>query len=245
MSRKKILFASAVFGAVVVVLLFLRKSSEPPLSVGEQSETESRTVAVEQPEHVTEQTLGHIPRSVSGAGEKSLPLAVDHTDLQELSNQVVSSSSRKADYLLDNPVHPGRASLQESMHAETAQQTYLHLTDNDNFLTLVPMTDGRPFSPGLYESDVVIVTKMTRVRKLLADARANPREMAGFLEQQIRTLAPKFPSQYEQFKREMEGQTGPYVCPELPDYRKTRILCTTAVYVLSQIKASESLPTLA
>lgn len=147
--------------------------------------------------------------------------------------------------MLDHPIHPGRANLQRRLRHETLQQSFEHLGDNDNLATLMPLMSGRPFSPGNYQSDVMIVTKMTRVRKLLADARRDPQATATFLQQQIRSLAAEYPQQYEQYMQMRKENPGTLRSRELHEHLKTRIKATAAVFVLSQIDEPGALETLA
>ena len=86
---------------------------------------------------------------------------------------------------------------------------------------------------------------MVRVRKLLADAREDRYGVGRFLEEQLRELAKDYPKQFGKFQQEMR-QAGPegVHSSELPDHLKTRLLCTSAVYVLCQIDMVEALDTL-
>ena len=130
--------------------------------------------------------------------------------------------------------------------AELEKQVAELLKVNAELAMLMPVMGECPLSPGTYESDVVIVSKMTRVRKLLEDARENPDEVAAFLQEQLRELVKDYPQQYTKFLKELK-EAGPegLRTKQLPEHNKTRLLCTAAVYVLSQINADDALSTLA
>ena len=165
----------------------------------------------------------------------------------DLAEEVSEELLREGASLADNPVHPGRLALQRQMRRETAEQTFLHLTDNDNFKMLAPLMASRPLSPGCYASDVRIMCKMTRIRKLLAGAREDPQGVSAFLQEQLSAVAKTFPAAYEDFMRMLKADRGGgrLVVKELPEAQKQRLLSTTAVYVLSEIGAYDSLPLLA
>ena len=142
-------------------------------------------------------------------------------------------------------IHPGWAKLQQTMRDETFRDTFYHLTNNDNLAMLIPMMNGRTFSPGVYESDILIVSKMTGVRKLLQEAQKNPEDVSAFLQTQLCELAEGYPQQYADFLHELNEAGFDGLCSkELPENKKTCLLCTVAVYILSQIGSDKALPVL-
>ena len=129
------------------------------------------------------------------------------------------------------------------MREETPEETFAHLTDKDSIAMLIPVMEGRPFSPGYYPSDVKIVTKMTRIRKLLDDAKKSPDSISSFLQDQLLTImSEQYSLAYdEHLELTKKGQTS---FKDIPDDIKYRLLSTTAVYVLSEMNSYESLPVL-
>ncbi|MHC4751323.1 MAG: hypothetical protein ACYTFW_15810 [Planctomycetota bacterium] len=241
------IFLSLIVVAVAVAACFTLSRNQETLTTTE-SQIE-REVKVSSPlqkqqadEAISKQRNGDTVAGIPESPKRSLALYALDADIKSLTDEVVEYDSKSANYMLNYPVQPGRAKLQKQIRTETAAETFLHLSDNDNLAMLMPVMGGHPFSPGIYESDVVIVTKMTRIRKLLADGKEEPYEVAKFLERQIRTLGKEYSMQYEKY--EQTKKDGNRHSHELPNYLKTRILCTTAVYVLSQIAASDSFPTL-
>jgi len=199
-----------------------------------------------QVKQVSKLTVDDTKINAPSANKQKPAVAAKQVDLGGLDDEAVDYYSKRAEYMLDNPVHPGRAKLQAQMRKETVRETFHNMTDNDELAMLMPVMGGSPFSPGTYESDVVIVSKMTRVRKLLEDARENPNEVAAFLQEQLRELAKDYPQQYTKFLKEL-NEAGPdgLHTKQLPEHSRTRLLCTAAVYVLSQIRVDNALPTLA
>jgi len=167
--------------------------------------------------------------------------------IQELMDLTTREVSRKAISLIKNPLHPGRAKLQEQMRHESTEETFLNLTDNLNIAMTIPVMAERPFTPGYYAADIKMVCKMTPVRKLLDEARKNPGSISSFLQEQLLTITEKFPSIYEDYMRSLNNdpETTKLTFKELPEVDKYRLLSTTAIYVLSEINAYDSLPVLA
>ncbi len=237
-------------GAVIVVIVLLGvvftvvlKSTTPPENIEHRRATQAKAITTIPTKTPRQSTTGRadVPPDVAG----DLPSDQKEIDIGDVCDDLMEHYSQTVESMLSNPIHPGRRRLQAQMREETPEETFLNLTDNDNFAMLMPLLKNRPFSPGQYESDVVIVCNMTRVRKLLTDARKDPLKVAAFLEQQIRTLAAEYPSQCEAFQRQQRQADGGVHSDKLPDCIKTRLLSTAAVYVLSQTDTTSSLSTLA
>jgi len=173
--------------------------------------------------------------------------AIESPEMQHFADETVESVSKKAMSLLDNPVHLGRARLQKQMKQETTEETFFRLADNDSIGMLVPVMGGQFFAVGLYPSDVTVMCKMTRIRKLLADARIKPEETTSFLLDQLRIMGKDFPRARKAFRQRLKSNSvnGMMRTSEWPDSEKYRLKSTAAVYILSEINASVSLPALA
>jgi len=183
--------------------------------------------------------------SVRGGGASAAYVAAD--EVLDLSAEVAAEAYRDAVSAVENPIHPGRARLQEQMRRETPAQTFARLVDNDNFRMLIPSMGSVPFSPGCYAADRKIVRKMNRVRKLVADGRKDPRGVSALLTERLEAMAATFPSAYREFTRTLSGPkaASKLTLEELPDVQKQRLQSTVAVYVLSEIGACDALPVLA
>lgn len=173
--------------------------------------------------------------------------AIESPEMQHLADETVESVSKKAMSLLDNPVHPGRVRLQKQMKQETTEETFSRLADNDSLLMLVPVMGAQSFAAGLYPSDVMVMCKMTRIRKLLADARANPEKTTAFLVDQLRIIGKDFPRARKEWRQRWRSNSvnGGMRTSEWPDSEKYKLKSTAAVYILSEINAFASLPALA
>ena len=246
MSKNKIFLSLTTVAAVIVVFLVFSIDPETPTTAQRQIGLEVKAPSAIQEQQIEKPDAEQSEDAVAKiSGQSHRPSALD-ADIKSLTDEVLEDASESANFMLNNPIHPGRAKLQEQMRNETFEKTFHNLVDNDNFATLMPAMGGHPFSPGAYESDVVIVSKMTRVRKLLEDARENPDEVSAFLQEQLRELVDDYPQQYAKFLKEL-NEAGPdgLHTKQLSEHSKTRLLCTSAVYVLSQIRAGDALPTLA
>lgn len=249
MSKNKLFLAFITVAVAVVIVLVFSRNSGTPVKPDIQTKPQTKPAPVVQTKQAAEpaakQTTSNIIAGIPSTPKPKLPLTTEQTDLGGLDDEMVDYFSEKANNMLDNPVHSGRAKLQQQMRTETVEETFLHLTDNDNFAMLMPSMGGYPFSPGTYGSDVMMISKMTRVRKLLANAKDDPQGVARFLKEQIRELTPKFAEQRKEFIEKNRGPEPPEGrnSSELPDYMQTSILCTAATYVLSQIEGVDPLPT--
>lgn len=239
MYKKQILFAFMFIIVITGAFLYILRNTNTPVQI----ESQTKIIPPVEAMQASKKTADDIKVKASLANKQKPAVTAKQTDLYGLDDEVVNYYYQRADYMLDNPVHPGRAKLQQQMRNETPEETFHNLVDNDNFAMLMPVMGGYPFSPGVYESDVMIVTKMTRMRKLLADAKDNPYEVANFLERQLLILAKDFASRYKEYWENYTEDNRH--SRELPEYIKIRILCTAAVYVLSQIGESNSFATLA
>ena len=244
MYNRKVILAFAVVLTIAMVILMSRDSgtdlnrAPQDNTVSMSSKVPVKELAFEPP--VKEST--DVPLSV----KQDDSLVTYTTDLGGLDNEAVDYFSEKANRMLVFPIHPGRAKLQKKIHHETFEDTFRNLTDNDNFATLIPSMGGYPFAPGTYESDMMMVSKMTRIRKLLAVARDNPQTVETLLRQELETLTDEFPQQYRQFIEEHNAESPEgRNFSELPDYMKTSIHASAAIYLLSQIGDAETLPFLA
>ncbi len=152
--------------------------------------------------------------------------------------------AQRAEAVLENPVHPGRARLQERIRKETPEETFLRLADNDSLVMLMPAMGSRLLVFGMYTSDRAMLLKLTRVRKLLADARSEPRKVAAFLQGQLTSMASTFDEKLRE-RNERTKYLRWYITSELEEVAQAKVRSTVAVYILSEINASHSLPTLA
>ena len=214
LSNKKF-FVCVIAAVITIVLMLVLSNSQTSVELAERKKVEANAVPAVQAEQVTDQPAAEASCGTT-VSEQNPPLPASHIDLEGLEiDPIVDYYSQRANYMLDNPVHHGRAKLQQQMRNETAEETFINLVDNDNFAMLMPVMGGHLFSPGTYESDIVMVRKMTRVRKLLEDARANPWMVARFLEEQIKTLAAKYPSQCGKHQQpRKENRAGSYYSRE-------------------------------
>jgi len=165
---------------------------------------------------------------------------------EKLLDESAELVSHKGMSLLDNPVHPGRATLQERMRHETPEQTFFRLADNENIAMVITALGDTPFIIGSYASDPKIVSKMTRIRKLLVDAQAEPKRVTAFLERQLTSMVATFDEKHAAFEedyRQLNEQ--PMHTPDLPDMFQDRLRATAAIYVLCEADCFESLPILA
>ncbi len=250
MSKNKVILGLMAVAVITGTLLVFSRIQQTPITVEGQIEpkvdvaspTQEQQVAKPTGKQQTENIVIQVPQT----SEQNLLSPTQHAEFDGLVGQMGDYYSNKIDNMLENPVHPGRAKLHKQMRKETFGQTFDNLVNNGNFAMLMPVMGGSPFSPGVYESDIVIVSRMTRVRKLLEDARKNPAEVAAFLQKQITELVKDYPQQYTEFLQNLDA-AGPegLRSKELSDHHKTRLLCTSAVYVLSQIGDTDSLETLA
>ncbi len=110
---------------------------------------------------------------------------------------------------------------------------------------LMPVMGSVPFSPGLYASDIRVMCKMTRIRKLLEDAQANPTSISTFLQEQLSIMVEDFPAVHEEYVRSLKKKSGNRASKQLPEVSRYRLLSSVAVYVLSEISDYDSLPLLA
>ena len=252
LKRNTLLGLLAIVGIVIVTMWLLWKGNvqEPThehhtvdKAVQTTTSTPSKTQIVQNPPAGGIQAAENTPSQVQDA----VILPDEGTDMAYLAERSVLDTARKARMLFENPIHNGRTKLQKQMQQETPQESFVHLTDNDNIAMLTPLMGGQPFSPGYYAADIRAMCKMTRIRKLLADAREDPGHISSLLQEQLLIMAEKFPLAYEEFMQLMKNQLpGTRVTTsELRDVQKYRLLSTAAVYVLSEINAYDSLPLLA
>jgi len=256
MSKKKMVFAFMIVVGIVSLVLWRVNHRELTKNQTSMKEKQAVEITPEQALFSQAQSVENIETTVTP--EKVLNLdttpqpqttLVEDALAIELAEQITDEIFEEARSLIDNPVHSGRIKLQKQMQQETTQESFVHLTDNDNFLMLMPVMAGVPFSAGYCASDVKMTSKMTRVRKLLADAQKDPESVSSFLQEQLSTMLDNFPSVYEehiqlQRKHDAAGDTK-IIYEELPDVDKYRLLSNTAIYVLSEINAYDSLPLLA
>jgi len=178
--------------------------------------------------------------------DRPLTLPVDLDLAEGIREELLADLLRKADTFSRYPVHPGRAALQEQMRQETMAQTFEHVADNDNIRMLVPAMGSIPFTPGCYPADLRIVSRATRVRKLLADAgESSAAGTSRFYQDQLRALSESFRTAYEEFEKTLRATSGKVRLKGLPEVQKQRLQSTIAVYVLSEIGAYDALPLLA
>ncbi len=242
MSRMKVCFGLLIVAAIIVAamaFLFCRKPAGR-LPVG-FSTAEENVVDAPVAQSRPADAVPILPV------EESQEELFEDLELAGLSEDVTDEVHLEATLLARNPIHPGRAALQEQMRQETAEESFLHLTDNDNFKMLAPLMASLPLSPGCYASDCRIVRKMTRIRKLLAEAQKDPQGVSSFLQGQLKAISETFPDAHSQFMKMLrEKKPGQRVTlTQLPEAQKQRLLSTAAVYVLSEIGAYDSLPLLA
>lgn len=242
MSKRKIfvgLLISAAIATVAMLLLSNRSLQVPSVDYAYKVKSEMADSPVAKQQDAIAVT--------SYPDDKTPVLTSDDIEITDIYDEVTEKVSRRGMSLINNPVHPSRAKLQRQMSQESAEQTFLHLTDNENFKMLIPMMASCPFSPGCYASDIRIMAEMTRIRKLLADARNDPEHMSVFMQEQLSAIAETFPAAHEEFMQMLkESNSGNrLILKELPEMQKQRLLSTVAVYILSEIAAQDSLPLLA
>ena len=137
-----------------------RKESPPGMQVEESLETEVIAVEKEQIDQeavavavVEEPQESKVALEEERVFLKSPYLEVIEAYERKLQDDEVDYLAERMDYMVDNPVHPGRAKLQRQMQDESYEETFAQLGGNDNMAMLMGMMHGRPFSPGNYESD--------------------------------------------------------------------------------------------
>jgi hypothetical protein len=255
MPKKKVISCLlAIVAAVVAVLLlhernFQKPSPEKHIAIKKESPVEPNANHLMPTEDLKPLTLTTKTREqvILPQSQPVQYQSFKDDGIQELMDQTTREVSRKAISLIKNPRHPGMAKLQEQMRQESTEETFLNLTDNLNIAMTIPVMAERPFTPGYYAADTKMVCKMTRVRKLLDEARKNPELISSFLQEQLSTIAQEFPSIYEEYMQLLnnDAETTKLTFKELPEVDKQRLLSTTAIYVLSEINAYDSLPIMA
>lgn len=228
--------------AVIGIHLLLRK---PILSSAPK--TEHISLSDTSTADVNGKTNSTDDKAYTNKVKTKTPQVSEDYQMQQVIDQTVDSVSQKGVSLLDNPVHPGRAKLQKQMKQETLEETFSRLADNDSLMMLGPIMGAQFFAAGLYPSDVTVMCKMTCIRKLLADARSRPEEAASFLLDQLQIMGKDFPRVRTEFWQRWKESSvnGLMEISEWPDSEKYKLKSTAAVYVLSEINASKSLPALA
>ncbi len=228
-----------VTGGVLVCVLLLTgrfgscdsaSTVTPPPASGAKKEQEAQEIPV------TTQPASAPVASTRAAG----------IDLSGIGRELTEREQQKAVKLLRNPVHPGRARLQERMRQETPEQTFSHLTDNDSMAMLQPLMGGFRFSPGSYVTHVMAIHKLARMRKLLSDVQQDPQRLVAFLRDQLVVMAEDFPRADKEYLRAWEGEYykkhRSVQFDELPDIHQYKIRSAAAVYLLAEVDGSASLP---
>lgn len=247
--RRWLIITLNLSGFILLILfvyyhdIFSEQTNEadlPPETIITGKPMESPTIS---PDKIVKEEIGTILENKSDQNEVDSAEDTEKPRLNVVADSTIDEISKRGNSILDNPVHPGRAHIQSQMRQETFQETFFQLTDLYNFAMIMGSMGGQALGIGSYGSDIRMVVKMTRMRKLLEDAKANPQEVASFLQDQLVLMTEQLDSVYQEYVKQCKAGMNSY--SELPDYRKYQVRSTAAVYILSQINAFESLPTLA
>jgi len=232
---------------VIALLGYLHDSDDPPVSLEKTSADSGSSL-----KHIDdEMDVGGPVDSTDGVNTNRLQLSkAEENNANGLVEASVNSSGEKAASFPANPVHPWRKTLQKRMKEETPEETFLRLADNDSQMLLAPLMGSIWFSWGMYPSDIRAVCRMTRIRKLLVEARENPERVTTFMLDHLKAMLRDFPRVHEEDTtialREMKKRGDGCWVTRGPDRTLVyRIRSVAAVYVCSEINAFSALPTLA
>ena len=141
-----------------------------------------------------------------------------------------------------HPVRKKRKTLKEIFKAESFEECFMNTASFSNLSGL--FFTSELFVPGRYNSDVRMIYSTDRMRKLVEFTKRNPGKYAEFLMLQIDRISKDFDKHFVEYLEKAKKIKGPQYLDDLPQYEKDRIRLTVAAYLLSEINASESLPTL-
>ena len=161
---------------------------------------------------------------------------------EQLINQSTTEIAKETNALIKHPIHEGRKQIIDEIKVENFEECFMNTTTTDNIFMLFSSFGSTMFSPGFYDSDVIMIRSMTRARRLMELAKENPDENARFLENQINEIGSNYDLHRSEFLKLARSNSLPVIIKELNQFQQDTIHLTIAIYLLSEINAYQSLP---
>lgn len=199
--------------------------------------------------HHTPETAVHVSPSADFAvsatdGKPSAPLTSSHANLPSPITQLPlpELDDGYADAVLRVPGHPWQKERSENIKGETIEQTI------DNFANIDDMHLAHTSISGITRMNTkpgfqsLVVTRLARVRKALAQGRVNPQRVVPYLKLALEKSLAGWPEAFRDYQRELNTSTGRRGGHEPDQFHKYLAQALGASYLLAELGDHESLP---